>query len=167
MADQDAPVALYIAAYGDDSAAQSDWDTLKQMEDDDVIDLDGLLLVSRDADGKIDVKDDAGSAKRGGLIGAVGGAIVGLLFPPSLLAGALVGGGIGAGIGGLMSHSDKKAIKENVEQALPLNSSGIIALFEVTWEPQVDKALADADSISKHGVDADSADELKAAAQGS
>lgn len=167
MADQDAPVAVYIAAYADAGAAQSDWDALKQMEDDDVIELDGLLLVSRDALGKIEVKDDAHAVKRGTIIGAVGGAVVGLLFPPSLLAGALVGGGIGAGIGGLKSHGDKKEIKQDAEQALPLNSSGIVAMFDVTWEPQIDKALADADNVTKHGVDADSANELKAAAKSS
>ena len=167
MADPNAPEALYIAAYADADAAQRDWDALKQLQDDDVIDLDGLLLVSRDAGGEIDVKDDAKTVKKGSIIGAVGGAVVGLLFPPSILGGALVGGGIGAGIGGLKSHSDKKEIKQDAEQALPPNSSGIIAMFDVTWEPQVEKALSDADNVTKHGVDADSADEVKEAAASS
>ena len=81
--------------------------------------------------------------------------------------GALLGGGIGAGIGGLKSHSDKKEIKQDAEQALPPNSSGIVAMFDVTWEPQVDKALAGADNVTKHGVDADSANEVKSAAKSS
>ena len=167
MADDNAPVALYIAAYGDEGAAQKDWDALKQMEDDDAIDLDGLMLVARDADGKIDVKDNAGTTKKGTIIGAVAGGVIGLIFPPSLLVGALVGGGIGAGIGGLKSHSDKQDIKEDVEQVLPPNSSGIVALFEVTWEPQVEKALADADKVTKKSVDADSANEVKSSAKSS
>ena len=36
---------------------------------------------------------------RGVLTYAVGGAVVGLIFPPSLLAGAVVGAGVGAGVG--------------------------------------------------------------------
>ena len=86
-----ASVAVYIAAYGDDSGAQSDWDALKQMANDDVIELDGLLLVSRGADGKIEVKDNAHTVKHGTVIGAVGGAIVGLIFPPALLGAAILG----------------------------------------------------------------------------
>lgn len=159
-----APIALYIAAYADENAAQRDWDALKQLEDDDVIDVDGLMLVSRDADGTIDVKDDAGTTKKGGIIGAVAGAVIGLIFPPSLLGGALVGGGLGAGIGALKSHSDRKEIKEDVEDVLPPDSSGIIALFSITWEPQVEKALAEADKLTKRSVDADSAEEVKEAA---
>jgi uncharacterized membrane protein len=164
VSDPNAPVALYIAAYSDDEAAQRDWDAIKQLEDDDVIDLDGLLLVARDADGKVDVKDNAATTKKGGIIGAVAGAVIGLIFPPSLLGGALVGGGIGAGVGALKSHSDRNDIKEDVEDVLPPGSSGIVALFSITWEPQVEKALADADKVTKHSVDAGSADEVKEAA---
>ncbi len=167
MADQDAPVAVYIAAYGDDSGAQSDWDALKQMANDDVIELDGLLLVSRGADGKIEVKDNAHTVKHGTVIGAVGGAIVGLIFPPALLGAAILGGGVGAGIGGLKSHHEKKEIKEDVERVLPPDSSGIVAMFEAKWAPDVDKALAAADMITKRGVDADSANKVKTAAQSS
>ena len=168
MADNDnAPVALYIAAYADEGAAQVDWEVLKQMEDDDVIDVDGLMLVSRDADGKIDVRDNAGTTKKGGIIGAVAGAVIGLIFPPSLLGGALVGGGLGAGIGALKSHSDRKDIKQNAEDVLPPDSSGIIALFSVTWEPKVEEALAGADKVTKEQVDPGSAQEVKDAAASS
>jgi uncharacterized membrane protein len=167
MTDQDAPVAVYIAAYGDDTAAQGDWDALKQLEDDDVIELDGLLLVSRDADGKIDVKDDAHSVKRGTTIGAVGGAIVGLIFPPALLGSTIVGGGIGASIAGLKSHHDKKEIKEDAADVLPPDSSGIVAMFEAKWASHVDGVLYNADSVTKRGVDADSANEVKVTATSS
>ena len=54
----DNPVDLYIAAYSDAGAAQADWDAIKQLAKDKAIMVDGLVLVSRDADGKIDVKDD-------------------------------------------------------------------------------------------------------------
>ena len=166
MADTDAPVAVYVAAYGDDGAAQGDWDALKQMANDDVIEVDGLVLVSRDADGKVVVKDDAHTVKRGTVIGAVGGALVGLIFPPAFLGSTVVGGGIGAGISALKSRHDKKEIKEDAEQVLPDNSSGIVAMFEAKWTPDVDKALGNATQITKRGVAAESADEVKKAAQG-
>ena len=160
----DAPVDLYIAAYGDPDAARDDWDAIKQLAADDVIKVDGLILVSRRTDGKIHVDDDFHTARKGAAWGAVGGAVIGLIFPPSLLAGALVGAGIGGGIGGLVSHADKKAIKAEVEDTLPLNSSGIVAMFEEQWATAVDGALPHATKVTKEKVDADSANQVKTAA---
>lgn len=42
-----APVDLYIAAYLDPDGARGDWDAIKQLAADDVIKVDGLVLVSR------------------------------------------------------------------------------------------------------------------------
>jgi len=163
--DSNAPVDLYIAAYPDAKGAQEDWDAIKQLAEDDVIKVEGLILVSRGSDGKIDVEDNFHTAARGAVWGAVGGAVVGLIFPPSLLASAAVGAGAGLGIGGLKSHREKKAIKADVEDTLPTNSSGIVALFEERWVTDVEKTLTHADKVSKHEVDPDSAAEVKNAAK--
>jgi hypothetical protein len=61
-------------------------------------------------------------------------------------------------------HHQKKEIKEDVEEVLPPGSSGIVALFEERWVEDVEKALANADQASKHEVDSDSAEEIKASA---
>jgi uncharacterized membrane protein len=160
----EAPVDLYIAAYPDPDAARGDWDTIKQLANDDVIKVDGLVLVSRDTDGKIQVDDDFHETRKGAAWGAVGGAVVGLIFPPAFLASAAVGAGIGAGAGALVSHGQKEEIKEDVEDVLPLNSSGIVAMFEEQWEADIDKALSSASTVTREKVDADSAEEVKGAA---
>ena len=162
----DAPVDLYIAAYSDPGAAQEDWDGIKQLAHDKVITVDGLVLVSRGADGKIEVKDKASDVGKGAVIGAVGGAVVGLIFPPAVLASAAVGAGIGAGTGAILDRKHKNEIKADVEDVLPPGSSGIVALFEERWVDDVDKALANADKVTKHEVDSESAEEVKATAGG-
>ncbi|HST40644.1 MAG TPA: DUF1269 domain-containing protein [Conexibacter sp.] len=159
-----APVDLYVAAYAAEDAARADWDALKQLAKDDVITVDGLILVSRDGEGKIHVEDDAHETAKGAKWGAVGGAVVGLIFPPSLIASAVVGAGLGAGVGGLRSHRGKAAIKADVESTLPLNSSGIVAVFEERWEPDIDSALGNATAVAKEKVDRDSAEEVKSVA---
>lgn len=164
--EKDTVVDLYIAAYSDADAAQGDWDGIKQLAKDKVIDLDGLVLVSRDADGKVNVKDGANDAGKGAVIGTVGGLVVGLIFPPSLLASGVVGAGIGAGLGGLKSHREKKEIKDEIEDVLPPDSSGIVALFEERWMKDVNDALAHADKVTKHDVDKKSAEDVKKAASG-
>jgi uncharacterized membrane protein len=128
-----------------------------------VIKVDGLILVSRRSDGKIHVEDDFHTTRTGAIWGAVGGAVIGLIFPPTLLAGALVGAGLGGGVGALMSHSDKNAIKAEVEDTLPLNSSCIVALFEEQWASEIDKALPKASKVTKEQVDAGSAADVKTA----
>jgi uncharacterized membrane protein len=160
----DAPVDLYIAAYGDPDAARGDWNTIKQLANDDAIRVDGLILVSRGSDGKIKVDDDFHETRKGAAWGAVGGAVVGLIFPPALLASAAVGAGIGAGAGALVSHGQKEEIKADVDDTLPTNSSGIVAIFEEQWEADIDKALSSASNVTKEKVDPDSADQVKAAA---
>ena len=51
-----------------------------------------------------------------------------------------------------------------MEETLPLNSSGIVAVFEEQWEDDIDKALSSASNVTKEKVDSDSADQVKAAA---
>jgi uncharacterized membrane protein len=159
----DAPVDLYIAVYPDPDAARGDWDTLKELANDELIKVDGLVLVSRGGDGKIHVDDDFHETRKGAVWGAVGGAVVGLIFPPALLASAAVGAGVGAGVGGLLSHAQKTAIKADVEDTLPLNSSAVVAIFEEQWAEAIDRALSNAGTVTKEQVDRDSADQVKAA----
>lgn len=163
MADQ-APMDMYIAAYSDQTAAQADWDTLKQLAAGGVITVDALVLVDRDSDGKIHVKDDAHDVGAGAVLGAVGGAVIGLIFPPALIASAVVGAGVGAGAGKLLDHHMKSEIKADVEDDLPPDSSGIVALFEERWVTDVEKALANADNISTREIDSGSVDDVKAGA---
>jgi uncharacterized membrane protein len=158
------PVDLYIAAYFDPGSAGRDWDALKQLEEDGMIKLDGLVLVSRDDEGDLHVADDGHDVRKGSLVGVVGGLIAGVIFPPSLLVSGLVGAGVGAGIGGLRSHHERKEIKADVDEVLPPGSSGIVAIFEERWGSGVDRALMNADLVKKEKVDGESLEQLKAAA---
>ena len=97
-------------------------------------------------------------------IGTVGGAIIGLIFPPAFLASAAVGAGIGAGTGAIVDRRQKKEIKADVEDVLPPGSSGIVALFEDDWIEDVEKALAKADKADKHELDSESAEDVKTTA---
>lgn len=160
----DAPVDLYIAAYTDPDAAQGDWDELKRLAKEDIIRVVSLVLVRRDAEGKVHVKDNLHEVGIVAGVGVLGGALIGLIFPPSILAAAVVGGGIGAGAGGLLDHHRKSEIKHDVEASLPPNSSGIVALFEEKWTADMERLLARAEKITKHEVDRQSVENVKASA---
>jgi uncharacterized membrane protein len=159
--ESDIPVGLYIAAYADPDAAQQDWDAIKELAKEKVIAVDALVLVSRDADGKVHEKDNAHTVGIGTVLGAAGGFFVGLIFPPALLASTAVGAGIGAGTGGLVSHHEKKEIKAEVANDLPIGTSGIVVLLEERWVADAEKALSKADNVSKHKVDKRSVEHAK------
>ena len=58
-------------------------------------------------------------------------------------------------------------VREDVEDVMPNNSSAIVALFEEQWVEQVEKALANADKVSKRDVDSDSAKQTAKTAKSS
>ncbi len=164
---KDDPKVLYIAAYDDPDSAKSDFDSLKELEHHGVIFLDEAVLVSRADDGKISVKENAHEVAGGSMVGAAAGFVVGLIFPPGLIAATLVGGGAGAGVGGLMSHHREHEIKKDVEDVLPVGSSGIVTVFDVTWKPKVNEALSKASKVDDEEVDAESVEKAKEATSSS
>ena len=64
----------------------------------------------------------------------------------------------------LDTPSRKSEIKADVEEALPPNSSGIVALFEEKWTADMEKLLARAEKVTKHEVDPKSVEDVKASA---
>ena len=148
MAENDeAPQDLYVAAYGDSAAAETAWKSLRQLVSDHVIDVEALALVNRDDDGKIHIKDTTRETGVGATIGAVGGALVGLIFPPSLLVTAALGAGLGAGAGALTDRIGKSKVKDEVEWAIPSGGSGVVVVFDEQWVTEVEKGLSGAVKI--------------------
>ena len=161
----DVPVDLYIAAYNDADAAQQDYDVLKELVKEGIIFVDVAVLVSRDDDGKLSVKESAHEVAKGSMVGAAAGVVLGLIFPPAIIASAVVTGAGGAALGGLLSHHREHEIKKNVADVLPNNSSGIIAIFDEVWVKEVEKALAKAEKIDKEKIDKESVEKVKQAAK--
>ena len=89
----DVPLDLYIAGYSDPTAAKIDYDALKKAQREGIIMIDGAILVARDADGTMHVKDTGDhEVFKGATVGVTGGLVLGLFAPP--LLGAMVVGGL-------------------------------------------------------------------------
>jgi uncharacterized membrane protein len=162
---KDDPKALYIAAYNDPDSARGDFDALKELVRAGAIFVDVAVLVRRDDDGKLTVAENAHEVAGGTMVGAAAGLLIGLIFPPAVIASAVVGGAAGAGLGGLLSHHRETEIKKDIEDVLPPGSSGIVTVFDITWKPKVDEALAKASKVDEEQVDADSVEQVKEAAK--
>ncbi len=157
----DAPLDLYIAGYDDPTSAKEDFDALKKAQHEGIVFIDGAVLVTRDADGTMHVKE-SGDAHvfKGATVGVAGGFVLGLFAPP-LLGAMVVGGALGGLVGKLNKHRDEKGIAKDVEDVVPPGTSGVVAVFEEIWVDEVERQLAKADKKAVKKADKQTADELK------
>ena len=138
---------------------------MKELVKEGLIFVDVAVLVRRGDDGKLDVQENAHEVAKGAIVGAAAGFLIGLIFPPALIASTVVTGAAGAGIGELMSIHRERKIEKDLEDVLPVGSSGIIAVFDEVWVAQVEKALKKAAKIDKDQVDRADVDSIKKSAE--
>jgi uncharacterized membrane protein len=146
-------VVLYAATYHDPAAAGSDYEELKSAVESSGLEIEGSVVVSRDDEGKVTVKETGGGqVPKGALLGGGVGILVGLFAPPLLLSAA-VGAGIGAIGGELAKHHDEKTIGLDVEEYLPEGSSAILVVMEDVYLDRVERTLAHANERISKAVD--------------
>lgn len=155
-------LALYVATYADATSARADFETLKGAEGDD-LEVVAAVVMSRDADGKVDILEEGNEEAAGGaVIGGGIGFVVGLFAPPLLAATA-----IGAGIGGLLGHlsmkHEKKELGADLEEYFPPDSSAVVVIVDNKYLDRVGAALDKADKNISKAIDADDADQLEKA----
>jgi uncharacterized membrane protein len=155
-------LALYVASYSDPTAAQDDFEALKAAESDD-LEVVAAVVMSRDADGKVDVlevgdEDTAAGAWIGGGIGLVVG-----LFAPPLLVSTAIGAGIGALLGHFTKKHEEKELGADLDEYFPPNSSAVVVVIDDKYLDRVEAALTKADKNISKAIDQDDYDKLSKA----
>ncbi len=105
-------------------------------------------------DGKVHVSKTEKPTQHGAWGGIGVGAIVGILFPPSLIASAAVGGvigGVGAHLFRGMSRGDLKDLGEGLDDG----QAAIIVIGESKIDEQIEKATSQAKKMIAKQIDAD------------
>ncbi len=153
---------IYAAAYGSLADAKEDYEGIKELHKEKWIGKYESALFTKNEDGSVKIHDtDATSRGRGLKIGAAIGAAVGLIFPVTILAGALIGGGAGL-FGGHLSRGLKRDDIKELGDTLDAGEAGIVLVAIVTPDEGIDRFLKRAAKVMKKQVDAD-AEELKKA----
>jgi arylsulfatase len=157
----DEQLDVLIAVYLIPDLAKEDFDAVLKLVEDKQVSTDGIVLVDKDADGEVHVKETGDHAGRKGAE-VLGGAgfVVGLLSPP-LLAATAIGAGIGALAGKFASHRVASGIGDKMDEALPPGSAGVVAVYRHADAGAVDRALTNAVKKSTAQIDKASAKELK------
>ena len=161
MSDDD-QLDVLIAVYLIPDLAQRDFDTFVKLAQEGTITTDGVVLVTKDAEGEVTVQETGDHLGRKGLKAGGGvGLVVGLFAPPLLAATA-----VGAAAGGIMGKLARKRLQagigEKMDGALPPGSAGIIAIYEHGDAAAAAGALGNSIRSSIAQIDKASAKELKA-----
>ena len=155
-------LALYVAAYSNASSAKQDFESLKAADGDDLEVL-GAVVMSRDADGKVDVLEVGDeNVSAGAWIGGGIGLVVGLFAPP-LLASTAIGAGIGALLGHFTKKHEEKELGADLDEYFPPNSSAVVVVVDDKYLDRVQAALTKADKNVSKAIDQDDYDKLSKA----
>src|SRR3982750_503661 len=93
-------VEVFVAAFANESEGGAALKDFRDMDREGSIKLIDAAVVVHGADGKVTFEETADpSGKKMGKHGAIAGGLVGLIFPPSIIVGAVVGGA-GGGVWG-------------------------------------------------------------------
>ena len=117
MAKPDA-VFIFIGTYPSEDAARADYDIVKDLHAAGAVGTYDAAVVTKDIAGYVHVNKDELATRHGAWGGAAAGAVIGILFPPSIIGTALVGAAIG-GVGGHlwrgMSRADVKELGDIID----------------------------------------------------
>ena len=151
----DSHTDVFVGAYQDIEAADREFEALAALAADKRVEIEAAILITRDEEGTVDVRQTADHRGRRGVTWGGGvGLLVGLAAPPLLATAAAgaVGGGL---IGKFVNHRLETKLHDSIGENLPAGSAGIIALFEDDQRLAVEQALPGA--VGKSIVQTDKA----------
>jgi uncharacterized membrane protein len=152
---------LLVAQFPTMADAEAAYQQLEEIERTSPLKIDGVVIASCDAEGKVHLgKVTEHSTKTGLKWGVVGGAVLGVIFPPSIIASAAVLGTTGAVLGKARNVLNRKGLADELAGAMRPNTAGIVALVENTAVVEIRKAMAKADRIVEQAVDKQLAAEI-------
>ncbi len=162
----DGAYTLLVADFADTQTAWDAYEALKSIEDGRTVAIDGVVVVKREADGKLEIQKATDHSTKSGLKwGIVGGIALGVIFPPSIIGSAAAIGAAGAATGKVRELHHRSELADELENAIAPGHSGILALVSDPGVVEVRKALAAADAIVEGAIEDVAARDIKAAAK--
>jgi uncharacterized membrane protein len=156
MAKADA-VFIYIGTYQNKDLAQFDYELVKDLHWEGTVGAYDAAVISKDDDGKVHVNKDESATRHGAWGGVAVGAVVGILFPPSIIGAAAVGaaaGGVGGHLRKGLSRSDVKELGEFIDEG----QACLLVIGEATIQDVVRDAPLKADKHVEKQLDVSASD---------
>jgi uncharacterized membrane protein len=161
----DRPVFIYAATYTDRADAFADYEGLLELHAAKLVGTYDVALIVKDSGGKVHVAKHEKPTQHGAWGGLAVGALVGVVFPPSIIGAAVVGGVVG-GVGAHLRKGIGRGDAKELGELLDDGEAALIVIGESRLEEQLDKALTRAVKSIEKEIDADNREfkrELEAA----
>ncbi len=145
-------VFIFIGTYPNEVEAQADYDVIKDLHLAGFVGTYDAAVIRKSADGKVHVNKDETSTRHGAWGGAAAGALVGIIFPPSIIVSAAVG----AAVGGVSGHLWKGVSRADVKEfgdLIDANEAALVVVGESTVEDAISKADLKAEKRVSKEVD--------------
>ena len=154
-------VFIYIGTYPSEAAARDDYGVIKDLHAGGAVGTYDAAVVTKDDAGKVHVNKDEMATRHGAWGGAAVGAVVGILFPPSLIVGAAVGAAVG-GVGGHLWRGMSRADVKEFGDVIDDGQAALVIVGESTVEQALEKAGLKAEKHVAKELDVSPADVDKA-----
>ncbi len=151
----DEPVFVYIAAYDEEDDARFDYEVLKELHAAGVIGTYDAALITKDDEGKVHVHKREKPTQHGAWTGAGVGALLGILFPPSILGSAVVAGAAG-GLMGHLWHGMSRGDMKDLGEALDDGDAALVIVGRSKLEETLNRELKRANRRLEKQLKADS-----------
>jgi uncharacterized membrane protein len=152
---------LIVGQFADADTATAVYGEIERIEETTSLRVDGVVIASADAEGKIHLgRVTEHSTKTGLKWGVVGGAVLGVIFPPSILASAVGFGVVGSILGKVRNLSHRSNLSDELAGVIAPNTTGLIVFAQDEAVVEIEKALAKADRIVSKAVDKQLAQEI-------
>ena len=147
-------VFVFVGTYSDVGGAEDDYEVVKELHSSGVVGTYDAAVVGKDDEGKVHVHKHEKPTQHGAWSGLAVGALLGILFPPGIIAGGVIGAAAGGLIGHLwggMSRADLKDLGETLDEG----EAALVVVGEDRLEEVLDKELKRAARTYEKEVDAD------------
>ena len=152
------PMQLFVAMYDSESQAHQALKDFQSMHREGSIDLLDAAVIVHTAAGKVTFEETADpSGKRWATRGVIAGGLVGLIFPPSIIASAVVAGGAGGIWGKVRDKGFKDEDLKEIGASMEPGTSAIIAIAEDRMIERLERGLQGYERIARHAVSAEAA----------
>ena len=160
MADSDGVLVL-VGQYATEEDAFADLEAIKAIKHEKFIgDFEAAVFEKQDG-GKVKILDTVSTNRAwGAKAGLITGAVLGVIFPPSIIAMGLTGAGVGALLGNIMNGMHRSDVKE-MGEALDEGTVGLVFFGIATTEEGVEHIMKKAAKIQKKMIDAEAEDMKK------
>jgi uncharacterized membrane protein len=148
---------ILVATYPDERAAREDYEVVKEAHAHGLVGSYDAALVTKDMNGKIHENKDETGTRHGTWWGIAAGAVVGVLFPPSIIGAAALGGVIGA-VSGHVAKGMSRAQAKELGDFIDPGEAGLLVVGESKVEEAIAKAVTRAEKQTAKELNVDPKD---------